>query len=84
MAKLVQCIGHLNYELIRHAATEQIKLVVNHIFYLAYLVFPVHYQFKPTKTAKTSCLDTFNMLGLRYLVGARLLLVCNSLVCGDP
>jgi UDP-glucuronate decarboxylase len=44
----------------------------------------VHYQFNPIKTAKTSFLGTYNMLGLARRVGARLLLASTSEVYGDP
>ena len=56
-------IGHPNFELIRHDVTEPIKLEVDRIWHLACPASPIHYQFNPVKTAKTSFLGTYNMLG---------------------
>lgn len=77
-------IGHPRFELIRHDVTEPIKLEVDRIWHLACPASPVHYQFNPIKTAKTSFLGTYNMLGLARRVGARLLLASTSEVYGDP
>ena len=77
-------IGHPNFELIRHDVTEPIRLEVDRIWHLACPASPVHYQFNPIKTAKTSFLGTYNMLGLARRVGARLLLASTSEVYGDP
>jgi len=77
-------IGHPNFELIRHDATEPIKLEVDRIWHLACPASPIHYQFNPIKTAKTSFLGTYNMLGLARRVGARFLLASTSEVYGDP
>ena len=77
-------IGHPNFELIRHDVTEPIKLEIDRIWHLACPASPVHYQFNPIKTAKTSFLGTYNMLGLARRVGARLLLASTSEVYGDP
>ena len=79
-----QWIGHPHFELIRHDVTEPIKLEVDRIWHLACPASPVHYQFNPIKTAKTSFLGTYNMLGLARRVGARLLLASTSEVYGDP
>ena len=72
------------FELIRHDVTEPIQLEVDRIWHLACPASPVHYQFNPIKTAKTSFLGTYNMLGLARRVGARLLLASTSEVYGDP
>ena len=79
-----QWMGHPNFELIRHDVTEPIKLEVDRIWHLACPASPVHYQFNPIKTAKTSFLGTYNMLGLARRVSARLLLASTSEVYGDP
>ncbi len=79
-----QWIGHPNFELLRHDVTEPIKLEVDRIWHLACPASPIHYQFNPIKTAKTSFLGTYNMLGLARRVGARLLLASTSEVYGDP
>ena len=83
-ANIVRWIGHPRFELIRHDVTEPIKLEVDRIWHLACPASPIHYQFNPVKTAKTSFLGTYNMLGLARRVGARLLLASTSEVYGDP
>ena len=81
---VAQWIGHPNFELIRHDVTEPIRLEVDRIWHLACPASPVHYQHNPIKTAKTSFIGTYNMLGLARRVGARLLLASTSEVYGDP
>ena len=77
-------LGNPNFELIRHDVTEPIRIEVDRIWHLACPASPVHYQYNPIKTAKTSFLGTYNMLGLARRVGARLLLASTSEVYGDP
>ena len=77
-------IGHPNFELIRHDVTEPIKLEVDRIWHLACPASPIHYQFNPVKTAKTSFLGTYNMLGLARRTKASFLLASTSEVYGDP
>ncbi len=72
------------FELIRHDVTEPILLEVDRIWHLACPASPVHYQFNPIKTAKTSFLGTYNMLGLARRVEARFLLASSSEVYGNP
>jgi UDP-glucuronate decarboxylase len=79
-----QWIGHLRFELIRHDVTEPMQLDVDWIWHLACPASPVHYQHNPIKTAKTSFLCTYNMLGLARRVGARLLLASTTEIYGDP
>lgn len=83
-ANIARWIGHPRFELMRHDVTEPIKLEVDRIWHLACPASPIHYQFNPVKTAKTSFLGTYNMLGLARRVGARLLLASTSEVYGDP
>ena len=83
-SNIARWIGHPRFELIRHDVTEPIKLEVDLIWHLACPASPIHYQFNPVKTAKTSFLGTYNMLGLARRVGARLLLASTSEVYGDP
>ena len=73
-----------NFEYIRHDVTEPIKLEVDKIWHLACPASPIHYQFNPIKTTKTSFLGTYNMLGLAKRVGAKILLASTSEVYGDP
>ena len=77
-------IGNPGFELIRHDVTKPILLEVDRIWHLACPASPIHYQFNPIKTAKTSFLGTYNMLGLARRVEARLLLASSSEVYGNP
>ena len=77
-------IGNKNFELIRHDVTNPIQLEIDRIWHLACPASPVHYQSNPIKTAKTSFIGTYNMLGLARRVGARILLASTSEVYGDP
>ena len=79
-----ECIGNPNFELIRHDVTEPIKIEVDKIWHLACPASPIHYQFNPIKTTKTSFMGTYNMLGLAKRVGAKFLLASTSEVYGDP
>ena len=77
-------IKHPNFELIRHDVTEPITIEVDKIWHLACPASPIHYQFNPIKTTKTSFMGTYNMLGLAKRVGAKLLLASTSEIYGDP
>ena len=83
-SNIAQWVNHPRFELIRHDVTEPIKLEVDRIWHLACPASPIHYQTNPVKTAKTSFLGTYNMLGLARRVGARLLLASTSEIYGDP
>ncbi len=72
------------FEFIRHDITEPISLEVGKIWHLACPASPVHYQFNPIKTAKTSFLGTYNMLGLAKRLNAKLLFTSTSEIYGDP
>ena len=73
-----------SFELIRHDITESILLEVDRIYNLACPASPIHYQYNPVKTIKTSVLGTINMLGLAKRVKARILQASTSEVYGDP
>ena len=83
-----QNISHLldskNFELVRHDVTEPIMFEVDQIYNLACPASPVHYQFNPVKTVKTSVMGMINMLGLAKRVKARILQASTSEVYGDP
>ncbi len=72
------------FELVRHDVTEPILLEVDRIFNLACPASPIHYQFNPVKTIKTSVMGAINMLGLAKRVHARILQASTSEVYGDP
>ena len=73
-----------NFEFTRHDVTDPIKLEVDKIWHLACPASPIHYQYNPIKTTKTSFIGTYNMLGLAKRVGAKILLASTSEVYGDP
>lgn len=77
-------LSHPNFELVRHDITEPIRLEVEQIYHLACPASPVHYQYNPIKTTKTSFLGTLNMLGLARRIKARILIASTSEVYGDP
>src|SRR5512134_2504650 len=72
------------FELIRHDVTEPILLEVDRIYNLACPASPVHYQYNPVKTVKTSVMGAINMLGMAKRVRARILQASTSEVYGAP
>jgi len=72
------------FELIRHDVSEPILLEVDQIYNLACPASPVHYQYNPVKTVKTSVMGAINMLGMAKRVRARILQASTSEVYGDP
>lgn len=81
-------IAHLrdnkNFELVRHDVTEPAMFEVDQIYNLACPASPIHYQYNPVKTVKTSVMGMINMLGLAKRVKARILQASTSEVYGDP
>lgn len=81
-------IAHLldnhQFELIRHDVTEPILLEVEQIYNLACPASPIHYQYNPVKTVKTSVMGAINMLGLAKRVKARIFQASTSEIYGDP
>lgn len=81
-------VAHLldnrNFELLRHDVIEPILLEVDQIYNLACPASPIHYQYNPVKTVKTSVMGTVNMLGLAKRVHARILQASTSEVYGSP
>ncbi|HMD67919.1 MAG TPA: GDP-mannose 4,6-dehydratase, partial [Chitinivibrionales bacterium] len=73
-----------NFELIRHDVTVPLFLEVDQIYNLACPASPIHYQYNPVKTIKTSVLGAINTLGLAKRVRARILQASTSEVYGDP
>lgn len=84
MANVNHLRDNRNFELIRHDVTEPILLEVDRIFNLACPASPIHYQYNPVKTIKTSVMGAINMLGLAKRVKARILQASTSEVYGDP
>jgi len=73
-----------NFELMRHDITFPLYLEVDKIFNLACPASPIHYQYDPVQTTKTSVHGAINMLGLAKRVKARILQASTSEVYGDP
>jgi len=76
--------GHENFEFMRHDVIDPFKVEVDRIYNMACPASPVHYQFNPIKTVKTSVVGAINCLGLAKRVGARILQASTSEVYGDP
>lgn len=81
---ILPLMGNPRFELIRHDITQPILLEVERVFNLACPASPVHYQYNPVKTIKTSVLGTIHMLGLAKRVRARILQASTSEIYGDP
>jgi len=77
-------IGKPNFEIVRHDITKEFFIEVDQIYNMACPASPVHYQYNPVKTMKTSVMGTMNMLGLAKRVRARILQASTSEVYGDP
>src|SRR6059036_732994 len=73
-----------SFHLLRHDVCEPLLLEVDQIYNLACPASPVHYQYNPVKTVKTSVMGAINMLGLAKRVRARILQASTSEVYGDP
>jgi UDP-glucuronate decarboxylase len=73
-----------NFEFLRHDVTFPLYVEVDEVYNLACPASPVHYQFDPVQTTKTSVMGAINMLGLTKRVKAKLLQASTSEVYGDP
>ncbi|WVH09073.1 MAG: UDP-glucuronate decarboxylase [Fluviibacter phosphoraccumulans EoVTN8] len=73
-----------NFELMRHDITFPLYVEVDRIYNLASPASPIHYQFDPVQTTKTSVLGSINLLGLAKRTKARILQASTSEVYGDP
>ncbi len=76
--------GHPRFEAIRHDVTFPLYVEVDEIYNLACPASPIHYQFDPVQTTKTSVHGAINMLGLAKRVKAKILQASTSEVYGDP
>ena len=72
------------FELIRHDVTAPYYVEVDEIYNLACPASPIHYQYNPIKTVKTSVMGAINMLGLAKRIKAKILQASTSEVYGDP
>ena len=83
-ANIIHLLDSRHFELVRHDVIEPILLEVDQIYNLACPASPIHYQYNPVKTVKTSVMGMINMLGLAKRVRARILQASTSEVYGDP
>jgi len=81
---LLHILPHPRFELIRHDVTFPLYVEVDEIYNLACPAAPIHYQFDPVQTTKTSVHGAINMLGLAKRLRARILQASTSEVYGDP
>lgn len=81
---VINLIGNPHFELVRHDVTHPFYAEVDQIYNLACPASPVHYQYNPIKTVKTSVMGAINMLGLAKRVKAKILQASTSEVYGDP
>ena len=82
--KIAHLLDNKYFELIRHDVTMPYFIEVDEIYNLACPASPVHYQYNPIKTIKTSVMGAINMLGLAKRIRAKILQASTSEVYGDP
>lgn len=83
-ANIAHLIGNPRFEVMRHDVTFPLYVEVDQIYNLACPASPIHYQFDPVQTTKTSVHGAINMLGLAKRVKAKILQASTSEVYGDP
>lgn len=81
---IAHLIGRPHFEAMRHDVTFPLYVEVDEIYNLACPASPVHYQYDPVQTTKTSVIGAINMLGLAKRTGAKVLQASTSEVYGDP
>jgi UDP-glucuronate decarboxylase len=83
-ANVSHLLNHVNFELLRHDVTFPLYIEVDKIFNLACPASPIHYQYDPVQTTKTSVHGAINMLGLAKRMNATIFQASTSEVYGDP
>lgn len=81
---IAHLVGNPHFEILRHDITYPLYVEVDEIYNLACPASPIHYQFDPVQTTKTSVLGAINMLGLAKRVKAKIFQASTSEVYGDP
>ena len=81
---IAHLIGDPHFEAMRHDITFPLYVEVDEIYNLACPASPVHYQYDPVQTTKTSVIGAINMLGLAKRIGAKIMQASTSEVYGDP
>ena len=83
-ANIIHLMDNHYFEVVRHDVTQPFFIEVDQIYNLACPASPIHYQYNPIKTVKTSVMGAINMLGLAKRVNAKILQASTSEVYGDP
>lgn len=83
-SNIVHLLQNPYFELLRHDVTFPLYVEVDEIYNLACPASPIHYQFDPVQTTKTSVIGAINMLGLAKRIKAKILQASTSEVYGDP
>ena len=83
-SNITHLLDHKNFELTRHDVTHPLFVEIDQIYNMACPASPIHYQFDPVQTTKTSVHGAINMLGLAKRTKARILQASTSEVYGDP
>jgi UDP-glucuronate decarboxylase len=83
-SNVVHLLDNPYFELVRHDVTMPFFIEVDEIYNLACPASPIHYQYNPIKTVKTSVLGAVHMLGLAKRIKAKILQASTSEVYGDP
>ena len=83
-SNIAPLLDSYSFELIRHDVIDPFKVEVDQIYNLACAASPIHYQYNPIKTMKTSVIGAINCLGLAKRINARVLQASTSEVYGDP
>eukprot|EP01037_Dinobryon_pediforme_P018142 gene18142-18388_t len=83
-SNVIPLLDNRNFELLRHDVTFPLYVEVDEIYNLACPASPVHYQFDPVQTTKTSVIGAINMLGLAKRLNIKILQASTSEVYGDP
>jgi len=81
---IAHLIGDPHFEAMRHDITFPLYVEVDEVYNLACPASPVHYQYDPVQTTKTSVIGAINMLGLAKRIGAKILQASTSEIYGDP
>ncbi len=81
---ILHLMDYKNFEFLRYDITKELYVEVDQIYNLACPASPIHYQYDPIQTTKTSVMGAINMLGLAKRVHARILQASTSEVYGDP
>jgi UDP-glucuronate decarboxylase len=81
---IAHLVGQPHFELMRHDVTFPLYVEVDEIYNLACPAAPIHYQFDPVQTTKTSVHGAINMLGLAKRIKSKILQASTSEVYGDP